>query len=195
MVRALLLLLNFAPPQRTSWKHSRNFLQRRKLQESIALSVTEVVKWDKLFLGRFDFLRDTYSVLIFRLFSKEPHIAGSTRQKELAVELAKRWKEYGFDRVEQPEYKALLSFPNTTHPTRITIKYKNGTIIHQIKGEEQVRLETEIWLLFTGSVCARLLLTEGGPEVRKERKETADKQKTCADDTRATLASAEFTPG
>ncbi|XP_067026135.1 glutamate carboxypeptidase 2-like [Acropora muricata] len=72
-----------------------------------------------------------------KFFSKEPHIAGSTRQKELAVELAKRWKEYGFDRVEQPEYKALLSFPNTTHPTRITIKYKNGTIIHQIKGEEQ----------------------------------------------------------
>ena len=91
-----------------------------------------------------------------RFFSKEPHIAGSTRQKELAVELAKRWKEYGFDRVEQPEYKALLSFPNTTHPTRITIKYKNGTIIHQIKGEEQVRLETAIWLLFTDSVCTSL---------------------------------------
>ncbi|XP_067026136.1 glutamate carboxypeptidase 2-like [Acropora muricata] len=72
-----------------------------------------------------------------KFFSKEPHIAASTRQKELGVELAKRWKEYGFDRVEQPEYEALLSFPNTTHPTRITIKYENDTIIHQIKGEEQ----------------------------------------------------------
>ncbi|XP_068727027.1 putative N-acetylated-alpha-linked acidic dipeptidase [Montipora capricornis] len=70
-------------------------------------------------------------------FSEKPHIAGSPRQKELANELERRWKEYGFDHVEQPEYKALLSFPNTTHPTRITIKYKNGTIIHQIKGEEQ----------------------------------------------------------
>ena len=57
-----------------------------------------------------------------------------------------------------------------------------------------MRLETGIWLLFTGSVCARLLLTEGGPEVRKEMKEAADKQKTCANATRATLASAEFTP-
>ena len=49
-----------------------------------------------------------------------------------------------------------------------------------------MRLDAGIWLLFTGSVCARLLLTEGGPEVRKERKETADKQKTYTDDTRAT---------
>jgi len=40
--------------------------------------------------------------------------------------------------VEQPEYKGLLSFPNTTHPTRITIKYKNGSMIYQIKGEDQV---------------------------------------------------------
>ena len=138
----MLLLYNFAPPQRTSWKLSRNLLQRTKLQrEGITLSgLTEVVKWDKLFLGRFDFLRDTYSVLIFRFFSKEPHIAASSRQKELGVELAKRWKEYGFDRVEQPEYEALLSFPNTTHPTRITIKYENDTIIHQIKGEEQVSM-------------------------------------------------------
>ncbi|XP_068726976.1 glutamate carboxypeptidase 2-like [Montipora capricornis] len=72
-----------------------------------------------------------------RYLSKEPHIAASPRQKKLANELERRWKEYGFDHVEQPEYKALLSFPNTTHPTRITIKYKNGTIIHQIKGEEQ----------------------------------------------------------
>ena len=73
-----------------------------------------------------------------RFFSSKPHVAGSDRQKELAEELAKRWKEYGFDHVEMPEYKALLSFPDTKDPTRITIKYKNGTIIHQVKGEEQV---------------------------------------------------------
>ena len=74
-----------------------------------------------------------------RYFSEEPHLAGSPRQLALAIELEKRWKEYGFDHVEKPEYKALLSYPNTTHPTRITIKYTNGTIIHQIKGEDQVR--------------------------------------------------------
>ena len=78
-------------------------------------------------------------LFLCRFFSSEPHIAGSDRQKELAEELAKRWKEYGFDHVEMPEYKALLSFPETKlNSTRITIKYKNGSIIHQVKGEEQV---------------------------------------------------------
>ena len=81
----------------------------------------------------------TIFLLVCRYFSEKPHLAGSPRQKELANELEKRWKtEYGFDKVEKPEYKALLSFPDTENPTRITIKYKNGTIIHQIKGEEQV---------------------------------------------------------
>lgn len=80
----------------------------------------------------------TTFLLFCRFFSEKPHVAGSPRQKELADELEKRWKDYGFDKVEKPEYKALLSFPDTENPTRITIKYKNGTIIHQIKGEEQV---------------------------------------------------------
>lgn len=80
----------------------------------------------------------TIFLLFCRFFSEKPHVAGSPRQKELADELEKRWKDYGFDKVEKPEYKALLSFPDTENPTRITIKYKNGTIIRQIKGEEQV---------------------------------------------------------
>ena len=80
----------------------------------------------------------TIFLLFCRFFSEKPHVAGSPRQKELADELEKRWKDYGFDKVEKPEYKALLSFPDTENPTRITIKYKNGSIIHQIKGEEQV---------------------------------------------------------
>ena len=46
--------------------------------------------------------------------------------------------EYGFDKVEKPKYEALLSFPDNVTKTRITIKYKNGTIIYQVKGEEQV---------------------------------------------------------
>lgn len=46
--------------------------------------------------------------------------------------------EYGFDKVEKPKYEALLSLPDNDKKTRITIKYKNGTIIYQVKGEEQV---------------------------------------------------------
>ena len=74
-----------------------------------------------------------------RYFSAEPHIAGSPRQKVLAEELVRRWKdEYGFDKVEMPRYKALLSKPDVDKKTRVTLKYKNGSIIYQVKGEEQV---------------------------------------------------------
>ena len=74
-----------------------------------------------------------------RFFSAEPHIAGSPRQKVLAEELVRRWKdEYGFDKVEMPMYEALLSKPDMDKKTRVTLKYKNGTIIYQVKGEEQV---------------------------------------------------------
>lgn len=72
-----------------------------------------------------------------KYFSEKPHIAGSPRQKELADELERRFKEYGFDKVEKPEYHALLSKPDLIKKTRITIKYKNGTVIYQVKGEEQ----------------------------------------------------------
>lgn len=77
--------------------------------------------------------------LLLRYFSEKPHIAGSTRQTELALELVNRWKDkYGFDKVEMPKYKALLSKPDMDKKTRVTLKYKNGTIIYQVKGEEQV---------------------------------------------------------
>ena len=74
-----------------------------------------------------------------RHFSAEPHIVGSPRQKVLAEELVRRWKdEYGFDKVEMPMYEVLLSKPDMDKKTRVTLKYKNGTIIYQVKGEEQV---------------------------------------------------------
>lgn len=79
------------------------------------------------------------SRVLLRYFSAEPHIAGSARQKTLAEELVRRWKdENGFDKVEMPMYEALLSKPDKDKKTRITLKYKNGTIIYQVKGEEQV---------------------------------------------------------
>lgn len=37
-----------------------------------------------------------------------------------------------------PMYEALLSKPDMDKKTRVTLKYKNGTIIYQVKGEEQV---------------------------------------------------------
>ena len=35
-------------------------------------------------------------------------------------------------------YKALLSKPDMDKKTRVTLKYKNDSIIYQVKGEEQV---------------------------------------------------------
>lgn len=55
------------------------------------------------------------------------------------------------DKVEKPEYHALLSKPDLIKKTRITIKYKNGTVIYQVKGEEQVRI---IWAYISSTFGA-----------------------------------------
>ena len=55
----------------------------------------------------------------------------------MAEELVKRWKSYGFDKVEMPEYEVLLSFPQKDKPNTVTL-YKGDTVIHQIKTKEKV---------------------------------------------------------
>jgi len=45
----------------------------------------------------------------YRFITSEPHMAGSKRQKDLAVDLTEKWRMYGFDMVEMPEYKVPLS--------------------------------------------------------------------------------------
>ena len=125
----------------TAWKSGEG--DRSRLKESTAdyrSALQKLKNFGKWWLNErmIVYTGLTIFLLFCRFFSEKPHVAGSPRQKELADELEKRWKDYGFDKVEKPEYKALLSFPDTENPTRITIKYKNGSIIHQIKGEEQV---------------------------------------------------------
>lgn len=51
-----------------------------------------------------------------------------------------------------PMYKALLSKPDMDKKTRVTLKYKNGTIIYQVKGEEQVQIITT----YMKSACEQL---------------------------------------
>ena len=46
-----------------------------------------------------------------RHYSKYPHEAGSKRNAKLGREMAKLWKQYGFDKTEIFEYILLLSFP------------------------------------------------------------------------------------
>ena len=66
-----------------------------------------------------------------------PHIAGSQRQQDLADDLATRWKSFGFDKVEKPEYKVLLSFPQPEKPNRVTLVEK-GAVIYDIEGKIKV---------------------------------------------------------
>lgn len=81
------------------------------------------------------FNRKTFS---YREFSKQPHIAGSSRQRDLANELAANWTTFGFDKVEKPQYRVLLSFPQPKKPNRVTI-VESGNIIYDIPGKIKVR--------------------------------------------------------
>ena len=51
-----------------------------------------------------------------------------------------------------PMYEALLSKPDMDKKTRVTLKYKNGSIIYQVKGEEQVK----IIISYIKSACEKL---------------------------------------
>ena len=83
-------------------------------------------------ISRFHILLST------RYFTFEPHIAGSLRQYELAVHIANKWKEYGFDEVEMPEYKVLLSLPREDKPNNVEV-ITNGTVSLTIQGKLQVK--------------------------------------------------------
>ena len=94
--------------------------------------IKNVEKWSlkaKLF-----FNHETRS---YREFSKQPHIAGSERQRELADKLAASWTTFGFDKVEKPQYQVLLSFPQPNKPNRVTI-VESGNVIYDIPGKIKV---------------------------------------------------------
>ena len=73
----------------------------------------------------------------YREFSKQPHIAGSPRQRQLADKLAANWTAFGFDKVEKPQYQVILSFPQPNKPNRVAI-VENGTVIYDITGKIKV---------------------------------------------------------
>ncbi len=74
---------------------------------------------------------------LYREFSKQPHIAGSQRQHELADKLAANWSIFGFDKVEKPEYQVLLSFPQPDKPNKVTM-VESGKVIYGITGKIRV---------------------------------------------------------
>ena len=80
-----------------------------------------------------------------RLFSEQIHLGGENRSQELAEYLAKEWRELGFDEVEMPKYKVLLSYPMEDKPNVISIVNGNGTIVRNLTEQFKVR-----HILFTG---------------------------------------------
>ena len=79
----------------------------------------------------------SYSFLTTRFLTSEPHMAGSKRQHDLAMNLADKWRTYGFDEVEMPEYKVLLSLPQEDKPNKVEV-VNNGTVEHTILGKIKV---------------------------------------------------------
>ena len=68
-------------------------------------------------------------LLACRFYSKEPHLAGGDRQRQLAFKLAETWRGYEFDEVEIPKYKVLLSYPEENNPNTISVVSENGTSV------------------------------------------------------------------
>ena len=64
-------------------------------------------------------------------------MAGSKRQKDLAVNLTEKWRMYGFDKVEMPEYKVPLSLSQEDKPNKVEV-ISNGTILKTILGKLEV---------------------------------------------------------
>lgn len=69
--------------------------------------------------------------------TKEPHIAGQKRDKELIKWIRESWESFGFDTTETAEYDFLLSWPNQTNPNKIYLLDKNGTIKFTSKHKEE----------------------------------------------------------
>ena len=47
----------------------------------------------------------------------------------MADMLARDWQQYGFDEVEMPAYKVLLSYPEKDKPNMISVVDSNGTAV------------------------------------------------------------------
>ena len=75
--------------------------------------------------------------LCFRYFSKEPHLAGSKRNNDLAHDIVKKWKEYGFDQVEMAKYDVLMTSPRKDMKSKVEI-YSHGQVVFTSQSYEKV---------------------------------------------------------
>ncbi|XP_028397055.1 glutamate carboxypeptidase 2-like isoform X2 [Dendronephthya gigantea] len=73
-----------------------------------------------------------------RYFAKRPHVGGTPRSKELANEIERRWREYKFDKVEQPEYDTLLPYVQPNVSNSVQILNSTGNVTFEFSGKEKL---------------------------------------------------------
>ena len=66
-------------------------------------------------------------------------MGGTRRSKELADEIEKRWREYNFDKVEQPKYNVLLPYvdPDVSNSVQI-LNNTTRNVIFEFSGKKEV---------------------------------------------------------
>ena len=67
---------------------------------------------------------------VYRTLTKDPHIAGSETNIQLAYFVAKQWEDLGFDKVELFNYTVLLQYPNDTNPNKFQLLDGSGTVFY-----------------------------------------------------------------
>ncbi|XP_055272160.1 N-acetylated-alpha-linked acidic dipeptidase 2 isoform X1 [Moschus berezovskii] len=64
-----------------------------------------------------------------RSFTKLPHLAGTEQNLLLAKKIQSQWKKFGLDSAELVHYDVLLSYPNETNASYISVTDEHGTEI------------------------------------------------------------------
>lgn len=64
----------------------------------------------------------------------------------MADMLAHDWQQYGFDEVEMPAYKVLLSYPEKDKPNMISVVDSNGTVVKNFT--EQLKVTYDLCTLY-----------------------------------------------
>ena len=64
----------------------------------------------------------------------------------MADMLAQDWQQYGFDEVEMPAYKVLLSYPEKDKPNMISVVDSNGTVVKNFT--EQLKVTYDLCTLY-----------------------------------------------
>lgn len=78
-----------------------------------------------------------------RIFTKDPHVAGTEANKKVAYEIANAWSEAGLEDVHTLPYEVLLSYPDFENPNSVIIKSSAGKEVFKSKGVSPVIIPDE----------------------------------------------------